>query len=84
MTSSTIRKRLHSYLDVANDQKLKAIYTLIEDDIKEFQPDKEDHWSDPVFVAEMDKRAAEMESGADKGRSWEEVHNNVRQKAKAK
>ena len=80
MTTSAIREQIHTYLDVADDKKVKAIYTLIEDDIAKTR----DHWSDPEFVAEMNRRAAEMESGADMGRSWEEVHTRARQKAKAK
>jgi len=83
MTTSTIRERLHTYLDIADDKKVKAIYALVEEDIVE-NAEMNDHWKDPEFVAEMNRRAAEMESGAVKGSSWEEVHNRVRQKAKAK
>ena len=83
MTTSAIRKQLHSYLDVANDKKVKAIYALLEDDIAD-KVEVTDHWQDPEFVAEMNRRVEEMESGKVKGSSWEEVHNRVRQKAKAK
>ena len=83
MTTATIRKRLHTYRDVANDKKVKAIYALLEDDITD-KTDSGDHWSDPEFVAEMNNRAADMESGADKGRSWDEVQASVRQKAKTR
>jgi hypothetical protein len=40
--------------------------------------DEKDHWSDEVFVAEMKKRALELESGKVKGKSWEEVKTNAR------
>jgi hypothetical protein len=33
MTATTIRKKLTSYLQVADDKKLKAIYMLLEDEI---------------------------------------------------
>ena len=68
---------------VVNDKKVKAIYALLEEDIAD-KTDSGDHWSDPEFVAEMNRRANEMESGKVKGRSWEEVHKSVRQKAKSK
>ena len=83
MTTSAIRKQLHTYLDVANDKKVKAIYALLEDDIAD-KIEVSDHWNDPEFVGEMNRRVAEMESGKVKGRSWEEVHNKVRKNAKTK
>jgi hypothetical protein len=35
MTTATIRQQLHSYLEVADDQKVKAFYTLMKQDIDE-------------------------------------------------
>jgi U3 small nucleolar ribonucleoprotein component len=34
MDTSTIKKQLHSYLEVADDKKIKAFYTMMEDEIK--------------------------------------------------
>ena len=36
-------------------------------------------WDDPDFVAEMTRREKEVDEGKDVGRSWEDVHNAVRQ-----
>lgn len=35
MDTATIRQQLHSYLEVADEKKINAIYTMVEDDIKE-------------------------------------------------
>ncbi|MGC4037511.1 MAG: hypothetical protein QM764_16235 [Chitinophagaceae bacterium] len=35
MTAVTIRKKLVSYLQVAEEQKVKAIYALLKDDIEQ-------------------------------------------------
>jgi predicted transcriptional regulator len=35
MTTLTIRQKLSDYLQVADDKKIRAIYTILEDDINE-------------------------------------------------
>ncbi len=35
MDTATIRQQLHNYLEVADDKKIKAIYTIIENDVRE-------------------------------------------------
>ncbi|CAN5590521.1 hypothetical protein BH11BAC3_BH11BAC3_21910 [soil metagenome] len=35
MTTAAIRQQLHNYLEVAEDKKLKAIYTMMEEEIKQ-------------------------------------------------
>jgi hypothetical protein len=35
MNTVAIRERLSSYIKIADDKKLKAVYTLLEDDIAE-------------------------------------------------
>ena len=34
MTHSTIRKKLHNYIDTIEEKKLKAMYTIFEDEIE--------------------------------------------------
>ena len=35
MKTAEIRKQLHDYLEVADDKKINAIYTMVENEIKE-------------------------------------------------
>lgn len=51
MSSATIKEQLHNYLEIADDKKLKAIYTMVEDEIREFTVEYSDE-----FKAELDRR----------------------------
>ena len=37
MTTLAIRKKLSDYLQIADDKKVKAVYALLEEDIKMFE-----------------------------------------------
>jgi hypothetical protein len=52
MKTIEIKERLHHYIETAKEKKLKAIYTMVEDEIAE----KYDNWNDADFVAELQKR----------------------------
>jgi len=45
MNTTTIRQKLHKYIEIADDKKIQAIYTMIEDDLT----DKVNWWEDEVF-----------------------------------
>jgi hypothetical protein len=51
MNAANMRKELHDYLEVANDKKINAIYTMVEDEIKEIIVKYP-----PEFQAEIDSR----------------------------
>ncbi len=68
MSLTEIREQLHKYIDQADDKKVKAIYTMVADDIQHT-----DIWSDESFVYELEKRVSEIDTGAVKGHTWEEV-----------
>ena len=69
METSAIKKKLHDYIDVAEEEKLKAIYTVLKSDIESVY----NHWNDPEFVAEMESRTKELDAGTAKESTWQEV-----------
>lgn len=69
MTVAAIKEKLHDYISEADDDKIKALYTLLED---QMNPSL-NWWDDVEFVAELDERAKRLENGTDKGYTWNEV-----------
>jgi putative addiction module component (TIGR02574 family) len=71
MTTIAIKKKLMDYISHADEKKIKAIYTLVENDINE-------HLLDEAFVTEMEKRLNDYKTGKDKGYTWDEVKQNIK------
>ena len=69
MTIEVIRERLYDYLKVADDKKIEAIYTLLENDIMEHTQ----WWNDEAFINELDKEYTAWENGSEKGYTLEEI-----------
>ena len=67
-----IRKEIKKSIDHADDKTVKMIYAMLEVE------QKEDAWTDASFIAEMDRRAKEYESGSAKLFTLEEMENNAR------
>jgi putative addiction module component (TIGR02574 family) len=61
MNTTAIRQKLHSYLEVANDKKIKAIYTMVEEAIDEAGVEYTEE-----FKAELDRRYAAYKDGSEK------------------
>jgi hypothetical protein len=75
MTIAAIRERLYDYIRVADDEKLKNIYELFED-----QMAPAIDWSqDESFVAELDDRVKRWEDGMDPGFSIDEVKESLKE-----
>jgi hypothetical protein len=53
MRTSTIRQKLHQFIETAEDKKVKAIYALFEDEIAQDELEYTDE-----FKAELDCRFA--------------------------
>jgi hypothetical protein len=69
MNSATVRDRLHDYIRVADDKRIKAIYMMLEDDIAE----ETEWWNNPTLVSELEKEYEAWDSGKDKGYSLADI-----------
>lgn len=79
MTTTIIRKKLVDYLRVADDKKVKAIYTMVEDEINTAEND----W-DKNFVKEINRRSRDFKNGNSKTYTWEETKKAAIEKLKVK
>ena len=73
MTIAAIRQQLMTYLAEANDQKVKALYTLLEG---ELESQKDFKLSDEQ-LAIVEERKATFSTSRE-WRSWQEVHASIR------
>ncbi len=79
MTTKAIRQKLVDYLKVADDKKIKAIYTMVEDEINTTEND----W-DEGYLEELDKRSKSFADGSAKTYSWEETKQAAIERVKGK
>ena len=79
MSTVTIRQKLHRYIETAQDKKVKAIFAMVEDEIK----DDTIEWTDDFLIG-LNKRASDFENGKVQGRTWGEVKNGARRVAKSR
>lgn len=83
MNTARIREKLYDYIRTADDKKVKAIYTMVEEDIDAVV----NVWEDPSFLAELDRRLKGNEDGSARLFTLEEADQRARQalkKAKSK
>ena len=73
MTTTKIRHKLYDYIRVAEDKKIKAIYTMLEEEIE----GSYDYWSDKNFLDELNKRSEDFKSGKSEKISWEDAKTNI-------
>lgn len=71
MDTAAIRRQLHGYLEVADDKKINAIYTMVEEEIKETLVDYS-----PEFITELNERVDHYLNG-NKTISPEEMNNRL-------
>ncbi len=73
MNTSSIRQKLVDYLQVADDKKVEAIYSILEKEIDLITI----NWEDKHFIKELEKRTAEYQNGTIKAQSWDEAKAQV-------
>ena len=79
MTVSTIRQQLYDYIRVAEDRKVKAIHTMLEEEIAELY----DHWNDETFTNNIEERSQQYKNGEVKSISWEAAQTSILNDSKA-
>jgi hypothetical protein len=72
MTTTTIRKRLHNFLESANERKIKALYVMVEHEIN----NNEVEYSEELKV-ELDRRVDNYNTGKSKPVSAIESKNRI-------
>jgi hypothetical protein len=73
MTTTAIREKLYEYIKDADDDKIKNLYSIFED---QMAPTID--WSeDKDFVAELDERVRRYESGIDRAYTWDELEKSI-------
>lgn len=72
MTTTSIRQKLHSYLELADDKKVKAMYTILEEDIEDLTIEYPDELKN-----ELDKRLEDLKSGKSKSISAKESKKRI-------
>jgi putative addiction module component (TIGR02574 family) len=78
MSIIAIRQKLHNYLEVANDKKIKAIYAIMENDVEESALE----YTDEV-KKELDNRHSAYKNGKAKTVSAEESRKRVQKLIKS-
>ena len=73
MSTTTIRNKLFDIIREANDKKHYTIYNLLETEIE--QPDA--WWEDTLITSELERRYQNLESGADRGFTIEQMEKSI-------
>ncbi len=78
MTTAAIRQKLYEYIRVADDKKVKAIYTIVAEGAEEGT----EWWRDKKLVEKLNAIDSDMESGKDEGVNWAQAKDQLLAPAK--
>lgn len=78
MSTVTIRQKLHSYLEIADDKKIKAIYAIVETEIEKSGLE----YTDDV-KKELDRRYTDYKNGNAKIITREESRKRIQKIVKS-
>ena len=78
MDTVAIRQKLHNYLEVADDKKIKAIYTMVEEAIDGIKVEYTD-----AFKAELGRRYAAYKDGSEQAVTATESKKRIKKLLKA-
>jgi hypothetical protein len=80
--TTTIDKQINNYLVRLNTKEKEAVLSVVKTFAENRQ--KDDLWSDKDFIAELDRRTAEYESGKAKVLTLDQLETGARKVYKAK
>lgn len=72
MGVTEIREKLHTYISIADDKKVKALFTMIESDLEKY-----DWWKNEKFIKELDKEYNDFKAGKAKSYSLQELKKDI-------
>ena len=73
MTITAIREKLQDYIKTADEKKIKAIFTLVENDLQK----EVEWWENKEFVAELNERVDNCINGIEKGYTIDEINAEI-------
>ncbi len=74
MTVGAIREKLSDYIRIADDEKIKAMYVLLKNDMEE----EPKWWQNEQLLQEMDTEYNNWKSGKAKGYTMDEVSTEIK------
>ncbi len=75
MTTTTLKKKIHKYIDSTDERILHVVYTILEEHIK--LKEEEDHQLSDSDIKEFDRRWENYKKGSSKTFSLEEAKKEI-------